>query len=189
MRPCRKSCSIDGCNDKRYCRGFCSKHYQRFSRYGHTNLPTSRSEQLFNEGRAFCSCCQTTKELEYFGEDKQTKTGKRRYCLECESEKSKEQYTKHRSRVRNAILKYRFGIELPDYNRIFESQSGVCKICGGPPQRRYLSVDHHHVTGKVRGLLCQNCNAGIGMFKENPVLLQAAITYLKKENNVEAVSG
>ena len=60
-------------------------------------------------------------------------------------------------------------------------QSNICAICKtDDPGRRGWSVDHDHETGKVRDLLCFNCNAGLGKFGDDVSLLQAAIEYLKR---------
>lgn len=175
-----KLCSITGCSGKHHCLGLCTKHYQRHSRYGHTDLPPSRSEQLFKEGKAYCSCCETTKPLIEFGDDAHTVTGKRRYCSKCESDKSKTQYTKHIRRVKNRRLKHLFGISIDDYDKMALEQNGTCKICNRTPTSgNLLSVDHNHATEDIRGLLCQNCNAGLGMFQDDPIILERAIRYLK----------
>lgn len=55
----------------------------------------------------------------------------------------------------------------------------VCAICRGAPRAR-LHIDHNHGTGKYRGLLCDNCNIGLGHFKDSPALLAKAIEYLKR---------
>ena len=83
-------------------------------------------------------------------------------------------------------LKKRFGITLEDFNSMMESQSGVCKICKSPELTidhrtktvRNLAVDHCHTTGKIRGLLCTNCNRALGLFKDSPELLQAALLHI-----------
>lgn len=77
-------------------------------------------------------------------------------------------------------LKQRFGITLEEYNKIFSSQGGCCKICGTHQKdfEKSLFVDHNHKTGKIRGLLCSRCNAAIGMMKENCDWLKNAIDYL-----------
>lgn len=59
------------------------------------------------------------------------------------------------------------------------SQGGVCAICECPDKKR-LSVDHDHQTGKIRGLLCANCNLALGNFKDDPDRLAKAIVYLKR---------
>jgi hypothetical protein len=65
---------------------------------------------------------------------------------------------------------------------MLSEQSGVCKICGEPcpTYKHALAVDHNHTTGKVRGLLCNNCNNGLGRFRDNPQYLRAAADYLEK---------
>jgi len=63
----------------------------------------------------------------------------------------------------------------------FQAHNGLCDVCGRPPTGNRLSIDHNHVTGELRGLLCINCNTGLGMFKDNPELLLLAVDYLDKE--------
>lgn len=78
----------------------------------------------------------------------------------------------------------RYGVTLEDYDSMFAEQKGVCKICDSEKSQRkgdrYLYVDHCHTTGKIRGLLCHHCNAGIGHFKDNIVLLTKAAEYLRE---------
>ena len=78
--------------------------------------------------------------------------------------------------------KNRYGISIAEYDALFSSQNGNCKICGRSQkdQKRKLAVDHDHKTGKVRGLLCDKCNKGLGQFEDNIELFQKAIEYLKK---------
>jgi hypothetical protein len=62
---------------------------------------------------------------------------------------------------------------------MLERQAGVCAICGRPPRGgRALDVDHDHVTGRVRGLLCGNCNRAVGFLDENPDLFDKAKVYI-----------
>ncbi len=76
-------------------------------------------------------------------------------------------------------FKRRYGISLERYNQLLESQGGVCAICGGVNENgKQLSVDHDHSSGEVRGLLCTNCNSGIGHFKDDTGLLQKARDYI-----------
>jgi len=72
-----------------------------------------------------------------------------------------------------------------DYERILTEQNGACSICGTDQPgvgRLRLVVDHCHATGRVRGLLCSNCNAGLGYFRDNPSLLASAISYLDRQS-------
>jgi hypothetical protein len=59
------------------------------------------------------------------------------------------------------------------------AQNGLCAICKIVPPRGRLCVDHNHVTGKIRGLLCDGCNMAIGNFREDPVRMKRAIEYLR----------
>jgi hypothetical protein len=76
-------------------------------------------------------------------------------------------------------LKRKFGITPDEYATKLEWQHGVCLICQQPPaEGQVLDVDHDHGTGRPRGLLCRNCNQGLGQFREDPFLLASAAGYL-----------
>ena len=83
-------------------------------------------------------------------------------------------------KIRNRSLKYQYGITSDNYNKMFIDQNGCCAICNAHQSefKKPLSVDHCHTTGKVRGLLCNECNLGLGKFKDNIELLEKAIEYL-----------
>ena len=91
------------------------------------------------------------------------------------------------ARLRKHQLK-KYGLTPQQYTDILTSQEGLCAVCREPPlvrtkrsgKIRYLHVDHCHKTNKVRGLLCQHCNQGIGLLKDSPTLLRLATTYLEK---------
>jgi hypothetical protein len=64
-------------------------------------------------------------------------------------------------------------------------QNNACAICRSPEEpNRVFSVDHDHLTGNLRGLLCNTCNLALGLFKDNPEFLKAAAKYLEESNNV-----
>jgi len=106
--------------------------------------------------------------------------------------KDREKHIRRKEEVRNARLKKYFGITLKDYEEMFHNQNGLCKICNKPETAkqsnndtgavRMLSVDHCHETGIIRGLLCTNCNIMLGQSKDNVLILQNAIDYLKYYN-------
>lgn len=81
---------------------------------------------------------------------------------------------------RKKYLARNYGITEADWDRLFRSQRGKCKICGTHQSTlaRRLHVDHDHETGKVRGLLCVNCNQGLGSFHDDCDLLEKAKQYL-----------
>ena len=80
--------------------------------------------------------------------------------------------------LKNLKIKKAYGITIDEYEEIEKNQGGVCAICNGKNNDRRLAVDHCHTTGKVRGLLCGNCNRGIGYFKDSKILLEKTIKYL-----------
>jgi recombination endonuclease VII len=77
----------------------------------------------------------------------------------------------------NADLKRLYGISVVEYDALLAKQGGVCAICRKHSKRR-LCVDHCHLTGTVRGLLCDRCNLGLGYLKEDQASLVAALAYL-----------
>lgn len=83
---------------------------------------------------------------------------------------------------RRSALKKNYGMTLEEYNDMLESQNGVCKICCGlntHSNRGNLYVDHCHSTGKVRGLLCNYCNSGLGNARDRIDILEKMIIYLR----------
>jgi Recombination endonuclease VII len=78
---------------------------------------------------------------------------------------------------RDKCCAQRHGLSLQDYRAMRERQKNVCGICKTPGKP--LCVDHCHATGKVRGLLCRDCNLGLGNYKDNPVFTRAATAYLE----------
>jgi len=86
-----------------------------------------------------------------------------------------------KQRRREHHLTNAYGITLEDYDALLATQGGVCVICHNGTDEP-LHVDHDHTTGKVRGLLCSNCNTGIGLLKDDPVRLRAAADYLEEKS-------
>ena len=97
-------------------------------------------------------------------------------CKYCRLEKQK--YTK-KEKETDLLLCASYGITLPMYKNILRKQNYRCAICRKKPNKKRLSVDHNHKTGKVRGLLCYKCNTGLGMLRDNPYIVQQALEYLK----------
>ena len=119
-----------------------------------------------------CKNCKREKDLSEFREFiKNKKMYSRPFCKEC----SKEQYFK------DDLWKH-YRLRLPDYRKMYEAQEGKCACCGTHESyfKRQLHVDHCHKTKKVRGLLCTQCNPGIGYFQDSIERLEMAISYLKK---------
>ncbi len=105
----------------------------------------------------------------------------------CSACKSKVKRANNPTHERGKNLKRKYGLSLLDYNNLLTDQNGLCKICGNPETNKFkngkikpLCVDHCHDNQTVRGLLCSNCNTGLGLFRDNSGLLGRAILYLKQ---------
>lgn len=122
-----------------------------------------------------CPRCEQTKTFDNFHKDKSQRDGMCTYCKEC---------LKNDTRVRNRLLKSKFGITIEQFNEMFKQQEGNCAICGKHQSEEYraFNVDHNHETGQVRGLLCNNCNTGLGRFEDSIKFLRGAIKYLENYN-------
>jgi len=97
-------------------------------------------------------------------------------------EKNKEKINEYK---RKEYFRRKFGIEIFQYDELFKKQKGRCAICKKPQSefKRKFALDHCHKTNKIRGLLCTNCNTGIGFLNDNIDNLKNAIQYLRKFNN------
>ena len=78
---------------------------------------------------------------------------------------------------RKSHLKITYGITPEDYDKMYQSQDGKCAICDLVTAKFY--IDHSHESHRIRGLLCLNCNWGLGHFRDSAKLLTKAIKYLK----------
>jgi len=150
------------------------------------------------EGLYLCTRCNEEKEWVefYLRTEVSKKTGlKLRYshCRACHREQRRIDYPRHRDREKNWNLRTKYGIGKDEYNVILEAQGGTCKICNKVGHIRKkgsrkgkagtpipLGVDHNHETGQIRGLLCLNCNTGIGHFKDDVDLIKKALKYLEE---------
>jgi len=102
------------------------------------------------------------------------------YKNDISRQKSRDRYHSNKENVKDKYLQAKYGITLEDYNFLLEDQNKKCKICNRECSTgKSLSVDHNHETDKVRGLLCKNCNIGLGMFFDNIDFLESAVLYLK----------
>lgn len=130
-----------------------------------------------------CNICKEPKSSIDFSNAKRSRDGKAWSCKECDKARIKKYRctTKSSLATRNTAYKKLYGITIQQYEELFTEQKGKCAICYSDVNdkiRSTLSVDHDHTTGRIRGLLCSKCNAGLGMFKDSPVLLQKAAEYL-----------
>jgi hypothetical protein len=101
------------------------------------------------------------------------------------SKKNKDQAKRWRmlnpEKCKNARLQKKFGISIDEYNKKLAKQKKVCAICSKSCSLgKNLAVDHCHASGVIRGLLCSKCNLGLGLFKDDIILLDTAKKYLSK---------
>jgi hypothetical protein len=99
-------------------------------------------------------------------------------------QRAKDWYENNKERhVHNALLR-KYGVTLEQYNLLRAQQDFCCAICNDHEDSvgKKMFVDHDHVTGKIRKLLCTKCNVGIGMLKDNPDIMERAAKYLRDHN-------
>jgi len=128
-----------------------------------------------------CSACLVDLPLDAFRPGKRYVGGKRARCRNCDNAKRRSYLKQHPYKRTNQITP-------AEYQKLFKEQNGLCAICKHPEQAidpryntpRSLAVDHNHMTGLNRGLLCTACNTALGKMEDNIERLQAAITYLRK---------
>lgn len=154
-------CAVDGCDRVTKARQLCAKHLARLYARGTTDEPTMPERFLT------CTRCKSSLPRDEF------KPGES-VCPPCLPMVRQERRAKRLSRAS--------GVQA-SADELRELQNGLCAICGTPesaaPRGRF-HVDHDHVTHVVRGLLCGNCNIGLGQFKDSPTRLLAAIDYLAR---------
>jgi len=157
-----------------------------------------------------CTRCRTVKPVtgEHFRVVREIRNGlpyvyQKRQCKPCEFDQRVEWGRRNRERqnagrrtiatpakYRSGNLKTKYGLTPEAYDEMLAAQAGCCAICGLKSGTEYhrsgrfipLTVDHCHETGVVRGLLCGQCNRGLGDFRDNLTNLERAIAYLGKFN-------
>ena len=161
-----------------------------------------------------CAQCKETKPHEDFCKNKRMRDGRSSYCRKCSHERERawrlanpetvkrmfarwyhsESFQKRKGTYqRQSNLKRHYGLTPEQYDVMLAAQDGRCAICRRVERAKRngrvvrLAVDHDHVTGQPRSLLCQSCNAGIGHFEESEPIMLAAIAYLKQHRGLALV--
>ena len=138
-----------------------------------------------------CTVCEIPKTIDCFYKRTASPDGYATQCKTCDNKKrsawKKANPEANQKSNRNNQLLKRYGITFDEYESMLDAQGGKCGICGtkenysghtGYRKDWSWSVDHCHKTGKVRGLLCNNSNRALGLFKDEVNTLKSAISWL-----------
>ena len=128
------------------------------------------------EGFRRCPDCSIVKALDEFPNHRTGTLGRGSYCKPCHNVRGR----RSRDKVggsRTYHLKRRYGLSAEDVDAMVEAQGGLCAVCGVRPPEH---VDHDHVTGAVRGVLCSGCNQGLGNFRDSATALRRAADYVER---------
>ena len=150
----------------------------------------------WNKSGRVCSVCDTFKSWENFSWKRskrykdsnkihQLKQPKCKDCAMIETTSWKESQSPER--LKDLYYKRQYGLSLHNFNKMFAAQNGQCILCKKDLDLEGISgdravVDHCHTTGKVRGILCNECNRGLGYFKDNINTFKNAIKYLSEDD-------
>ena len=139
-----------------------------------------------------CKLCGETKPITEFHPNGSRRPGYRTRCKKCYGNTYGTWYDSHKQEKHDAYKKWAdahpserrerrlgrlYGMNLEEYQNMYDAQNGNCAICGKHEDK--LHVDHSHDNGEVRALLCGNCNRGIGIMQDDISILESAINYLK----------
>ena len=131
-----------------------------------------------------CRTCDITKPLDDFYKTGRKNGDERAYeCKECAKARVKARHAANPNKARDNHLKRTYGISLADFSRMVLEQGSRCAGCGTDKpggKHNQWCVDHDHVTGAVRELLCKDCNIVLGLVEDSPEHLQRLITYIIK---------
>ena len=147
-------CTEDGCVEPVKAKGLCRTHYQRLLRHGHVK-PNRRAKDIGTCSIPLCDGRAYAKNLCHAHYLKDLRWGRR-------------------------------GVDAARYQEMLREQNGVCAICHQPEtapdkasgKTKDLAIDHCHKTGKIRALLCSNCNRALGLFNDDVELLAKAHGYV-----------
>ena len=137
-----------------------------------------------------CTKCGASKSLDKFNKRTASKDGLTTRCTTCLNTKALKVRSEQPEVTRARNLKKRFSMSIDEYNIIFLSQKGKCAICEKAETTqdvnqnvKWLSVDHNHSNGNIRGLLCNACNTGIGKLGDSIKVLKSAVKYLEERGS------
>lgn len=125
--------------------------------------------------RKVCRTCSRSRPIDEFGINIANRDGRTFACAFCRSLA----HVPLDPRVRrDRYLRSKYDIGLVEYEAMLIQQDGRCAVCIDPLGGRSPHLDHNHQTGKVRGLLCSNCNTAMGLLRENPLVMLSMVRYI-----------
>lgn len=191
--PKGSPCGVEGCLRARLARGYCKPHYRRFMRYGDPLISSVGGgrrvgrlplpEDIDRDGRRICANCDQEKALGEFALDKRSRGGRKRICKRCATQRSlawqRANPDRHKNGARIALIRRLYG---EDGIKVEErrAQGAGCDVCGRRTAR--MAIDHCHTSGRVRGLLCKDCNLVLGWMNDDPKRLRALADYLERSS-------
>lgn len=164
---------------------YCKECFRRRSKASYRKRMAERGKQVRErpevpEGFRYCPQCDEIRSLSAFGSNRSTKDGLATYCRPCHNRVMAANKVKNHGSERSYLLKYRFyGLTEDEVAGIVDRQASLCLIC---LRARPLHVDHDHVTGEVRGLICFPCNGALGQFRDVPAVIRGAVDYLERQS-------
>jgi len=137
------------------------------------------------QGRKRCPHCEKYKALDKFHVDSSKWDGRQAWCKMCLTQRARKRYAQGKVYTPKKQAYYRkrnYGIDETVYQAMLLAQDRKCAICHQPEtaKKGTLSVDHSHVTGEIRGLLCYKCNSALGSLDDDPERIRALLEYLEK---------
>jgi hypothetical protein len=129
-----------------------------------------------------CAMCCQAKPLDAFRLRRDGVFGRVSHCVPCAPERRREMAAHHGKNYTAYHRQRRFGIDGETFEAMLAAQGGRCAICTSdvPGSARTWVLDHDHGSGRARGVLCQRCNRGLGLLRDDPAVLEAAVRYLRQ---------
>lgn len=127
-----------------------------------------------------CTKCGEDKPIDSFPKERRSPDGVASQCKTCKSDYNREWRERKGGNLYDRTIRY--GISPEEYEELLDEQLNSCACCGSsdPKRKAGFVIDHDHDTGFIRGLLCHNCNIGIGLLGDSLSGLQTAVNYLRK---------
>jgi hypothetical protein len=152
---------------------------RRAARDGRTRRPRPVPPTDVPDGHRFCPSCLSVLPQDDFVRNRSTTSGYGTYCRPCQNAKSGESLARRHGSGRHDHLKHRYGIGAAEVEQQLHGQDWRCLVCTNALTLATAHVDHDHATGAVRGLLCFNCNGGLGQFHDDADRLRRAAEYVE----------